>query len=234
MLPLMDISLRHEGSVAVITWNEGENRINRDSLARLNAILDELQSLEGPLSVVVTGQGKFFCNGLDLDRFADNRDEFTETLHELERTIGRLLVFPAYTVAALNGHTFAGGALISCAFDYRVMREDRGYWCMNEAEIGLVLDKRLWSILENRLPRASAIVAATTARRFSGTDAVHFGIIDAVASEEELLAHALLVAESFATLDRKTLGEHKWLVHGNEAQLLGFAREDGRQQAIRP
>src|ERR1700688_1917196 len=219
----MDITMTREGSVAVLTWDEGENRINLDSLARLNALLDELDRVEGPLSVVLTGSGKFFCNGLDLERFADNRDEFVATLHLLEQTIGRLLVFPAYTVAAINGHAFAGGALISCAFDYRVMREDRGYWCMNEAEIGLALDERLWSILENRLPRATAIVAATTARRFSGPDALRFGIVDAVAGEADVLAHALVVAESMAILDRPTLGVHKRLVHGAEAQKLGYA-----------
>lgn len=219
----MDITLTREGSVAVLTWNEGENRINLDSLARLNELLDELESVEGPLSVVLTGSGKFFCNGLDLERFADKRDEFVETLHRLEQTIGRLLVFPAYTVAAINGHAFAGGALISCAFDYRVMREDRGYWCMNEAEIGLALDERLWSILVNRLPRATAIVAATTARRFSGPDALASGIVEAVAAETDVLAHALVVAESMAKLDRVTLGTHKRLAHGEEAKFLGFA-----------
>jgi Delta3-Delta2-enoyl-CoA isomerase len=218
----MDIAMTREGSVAVLTWNEGENRINLDSLARLNALLDELEKVEGPLSVVLTGSGKFFCNGLDLERFANDRDQFVATLQRLEQTIGRLLVFPAYTVAAINGHAFAGGALVSCAFDYRVMREDRGYWCMNEAEIGLALDERLWSILENRLPRATAIVAATTARRFSGPDALRFGIVDAVASEADVLAHALVVAESLANLDRATLGVHKRLVHGAEAQKLGF------------
>ena len=218
----MDITLTREGAVAVLTWNEGENRINLDSLARLNELLDELEATEGPLSVVLTGSGKFFCNGLDLERFADKRDEFVETLHRMEQTIGRLLVFPAYTVAAINGHAFAGGALISTAFDYRVMREDRGYWCMNEAEIGLALDERLWSILTNRLPRATAIVAATTARRFSGPDAMHFGIVEAVASESDVLAHALSVAQSMANLDRPTLGVHKRLAHGAEATFLGF------------
>jgi enoyl-CoA hydratase/carnithine racemase len=218
----MDITLTREGPVAVLTWNEGENRINLDSLARLNELLDELEAVEGPLSVVLTGTGKFFCNGLDLERFADQRDEFVATLHLLEQTIGRLLVFPAYTVAAINGHAFAGGALISCAFDYRVMREDRGYWCMNEAEIGLALDDRLWSILTNRLPRATAIVAATTARRFSGPDALKFGIVEAVAGESDVLAHALVVAESLANLDRPTLGVHKRLAHGTEAEFLGF------------
>ena len=218
----MDISVQQRGSVALVTWNDGENRINLDSLGRLNEILDELEQLEGPLAVVLTGAEKFFCNGLDLGRFLDDRDQFLATLHELERTIGRLLVYPAYTVAALNGHTFAGGALISCAFDYRVMRADRGFWCMNEAEIGLPLDERLWSILANRLPRATAILAATTARRFSAPDALHYGIVERIAPIEELLDLALEQAERMSSLDRVVLKEHKRLIHGAEAAHLGF------------
>jgi len=223
MLEFMDISVQQRGAVAVITWNEGENRVNLDSLGRLNEILDELEQLEGPLGIVLTGQGKFFSNGLDLERFDSNPSEFAATLAELNRTIGRLLVFPAYSVAALNGHTFAAGALISCAFDYRVMRADRGYWCMNEAEIGLALDQRLWSILANRLPRPTAIAAATTAHRFTGPDARAFGIVESLAQESELLDHAIGVADRYATLDRKVLGEHKRLIHGDEARLLGFS-----------
>ena len=218
----MDISVSQQGSVAVVTWNEGENRINLDSLGRINVILDELETIDGPLSVVLTGVGKFFSNGLDLERFGAVPDEFAATLHELERTIGRLLVFPAYTVAAVNGHAFAGGALISCAFDYRVMREDRGFWCMNEAEIGLSLDERLWSILTNRLPKATAVLAATTARRFPAPDALRMGIIEEMASEDELLTRAIDVAERMSSLDRPTLARHKLLAHGAEAALLGF------------
>ncbi len=218
----MDISVTQQGSVAVVTWNEGENRINLDSLGRINVILDELGTIDGPLSVVFTGSGKFFSNGLDLERFGAVPDEFAATLHELERTIGRLLVFPAYTVAAVNGHAFAGGALISCAFDYRVMREDRGFWCMNEAEIGLALDERLWSILTNRLPKATAVVAATTARRFAAPDALRLGIIEEMAGEDVLLTRATDVAERMSSLDRTTLARHKLLAHGAEAALLGF------------
>lgn len=218
----MDISVRHEGPVAVLTWNDGENRLNGDSLDRLNELFDELEAIRGPLAIVVTGVGKFFSNGLDLARFGANPAQFTATLEEVERTIARLLLFPAYTVAALNGHTFAGGALLSCAFDYRVMREDRGYWCMNEAEIGLALDERLWSILAHRLPRATALIAATTARRFTGPQAFASGIVEATASEGDLLRHAIDVAARYATLDRSTLSKHKWLAHGEEARFLGL------------
>ncbi|MHB1087657.1 MAG: enoyl-CoA hydratase/isomerase family protein [Acidimicrobiales bacterium] len=218
----MDISVSHEGAVAVLRWHAGENRINLDSLQRINSILDGLEDQSGPLALVVTGDGKFFCNGLDLERFGSNPAEFSSTLDEMNRTIGRILVFPTYTVAALNGHTFAGGALLSCAFDQRIMRSDRGYWCMNEAEIGLALDQRLWSILANRLPRDTATFAATTAHRFAGPEALARGIVEELASEEGLLARAIEVAENYATLDRKTLATHKRLIHGDEAELLGF------------
>ena len=219
----MDISVTQEGPVAIITWNEGENRINLDSLGRLHEILDELDTIKGPLAIVLTGRGKFFCNGLDLERFGDDASLLASSIGELNRLIGRLLVYPAYTVAALNGHIFAGGALISCAFDYRVMRADRGFWCMNEVEIGLPLDKQLWSILDNRLPRATAIIAATTAHRFSGQDARAHGIVEAVANEGEVLSHAVAVADKYATLNRRVLGIHKSLIHGAEAELLGYS-----------
>jgi enoyl-CoA hydratase/carnithine racemase len=220
----MDISLRHQDSVAIITWNDGENRINADSLERLNALLDELEATTGPLSVVLTGVGRFFSNGLDLERFGANPAEFAATIEELERTVGRLFLFPAYTVAAINGHCFAGGALISCAFDYRVMREDRGYWCMNEAEIGLTLDEKLWSILNHRLPRATAIVAAITATRYGGPDALRAGIVEATASEDDVVRHAIEVAQRYASLDRTSLSKHKYLAHGSEAKLLGWKK----------
>jgi enoyl-CoA hydratase/carnithine racemase len=217
----MDITLRDEGSVAVITWDDGENRVNLDSLALLNSLFDELDDRSGPLAVVLTGTGKFFSNGLDLERFGSLPGEFGDTLVEAKRTIGRLLVLPAYSVAAINGHAFAMGALISLGFDSRVMREDRGYWCMNEAEIGLPLDDQLMSILSHRLSSAITARAAMTAERFSGPNALSAGIVEATASEADLLSQAITLAERYATLDRKILAHHKAMLHGDEAAFLG-------------
>jgi len=218
----MDISLRFEDAVAVLTWNEGENRINFDSLGRINEILDELEKIDGPLAIVLTGTGKFFSNGLDLERFGAKPDELAATVQELQRTIGRLLVFPAYTVAALNGHAFAGGALISCAFDARVMREDRGFWCMNETAIGMPLGDQLFSILTNRLPRATAVEAGITARRYSAPEAVAHGIVEHVASEENVLPTAIALAQANATLNRKAVGWQKQTAHGATAAFIGY------------
>jgi enoyl-CoA hydratase/carnithine racemase len=218
----MDIALTREGDVAVLTWNEGENRINHESLGRLHEILDELETIEGPLAFVLTGHGKFFCNGLDLGSFEPFSPEYYATLVELRRTIGRILVFPAYSVAALNGHTFAGGALISCAFDYRVMRGDRGYWCMNEVNIGLAVDAELWPVLTNRLPRATALHAVTTAHRYAGPEALTRGIADELEGEDRVLARAVEVAQAASSIDKKALRYQKRVTHGDVARGLGF------------
>lgn len=218
----MYFSVAHTADVAVITWDDGENRVNLDSLAALHGVLDGLETTSGPLALVLTGVEKFFSNGLDLARFGDRPEEITATLSELHRTVCRLLTFPAYSVAALNGHTFAAGALLSCAFDHRVMRADRGYWCMNEADIGLPLDEKLAAILFNRLPRATAIEAMLTARRYGASDAQAAGIVEDVVAAAEVRERAFAVASAMASKDRRVLATHKKLAHADVVNFLGF------------
>ncbi|HWD96367.1 MAG TPA: enoyl-CoA hydratase/isomerase family protein [Acidimicrobiales bacterium] len=218
----MSVTVQREGSVAVLNWDDNENRVNVDTLAELNGALDEAQSIEGPLSLVVAGVGKYFCNGMDLNRFAARSPEFATTMDALNLTIARLMVFPGYTVAAINGHAFAAGAMLSCGFDYRVMREDRGYWCLNEAEIGIAINDRAFSTVSHRMPFATATDAVLTARRYTGPEALAASIIEATALEGDVLAHALDVAERASRLDRATLTAHKRMINGDQARRLGL------------
>lgn len=214
-----------EGYVAVITWNDDENRINLDSLGRLNEILDDLTERIGPLAVVWTGTGKFFSNGLDLSRFGSSPAEFAETNTVFLKFMGRMITFPAYTVAALNGHTFAGGGLLSCTTDYRIMRRDRGYWCMNELELGMIMPENMNAVLASRLPRATFIDAVLTARRYNAVMALEAGIIQETAPIEELLPLAIERAGALADKDRKVIGAHKRQFFGELAERLGFVHE---------
>jgi enoyl-CoA hydratase/carnithine racemase len=216
----MGVTLDFDGPVAVLTWDDGENRLSHRAMDELGAAFDELAERDGPLAVVLGGVGKFFSNGLDLGASGGDLEGAFELARHLERLVARLVVLPAYTVAAINGHCFAGGALLSCAFDRRVMREDRGYWCMNEAEIGLALTDGLWAILENRLPRATAVEAMTTARRYGGREAWAAGIVEEVAQESAVLECAIEAAGRHAGLDRRILGFHKRVAHGALAARL--------------
>ncbi len=218
----MGIDLDREGDVVIARWLDGENRINLDTLGALHALLGELEVVQGPLALVLTGDGKFFSNGLDLDRFGTNPDEFGATAESFHRLMGRLLVFPAYTVAAVNGHAFAGGAMLSCSFDRRVMREDRGYWCLNEAEIGLPLTDQMAAVVLARLPQATALEAMLTARRYSAPEAIDAGIVEEAASEGDLVGAAVERAANAATKDRQVITVHKRIAFGEVARACGW------------
>ena len=69
MSDLIDLERRDDG-VAVVRMVDGENRFNRRSIDRWHEVSTSSMSVDGPLAVVVTGEGKFFSNGLDLDWFS--------------------------------------------------------------------------------------------------------------------------------------------------------------------
>ena len=103
------LEIERRGDVAVLRMVDGENRFNRTSIDRWHEVLGELEATAGPLAVVVTGDGKFFSNGLDLDWFGEHPEQAGGVVDDVHRLLGRLLMLPAYTVAAMNGHAFAGG-----------------------------------------------------------------------------------------------------------------------------
>lgn len=218
----MTIDLERDGDVVIATWRDGENRFNLDTVGALHALLGELELAQGPLALVLTGDGKFFSNGLDLDRFATDPDEFGATAEAFHRLLGRLLVFPAYTVAAINGHAYAGGAMFSCAFDHRVMREDRGYWCLNEADLGLPLTDQMASVVLARLPQPTALEAMLTARRFTAPEAVAAGIVEEAVSQDDVLGAAIARASNAAGKDRHVITIHKRIVFSEVARGCGW------------
>src|SRR3954467_3293959 len=97
------IEVEQRGDVRVLHMRNGENRFNWDSIRALHAALDEIEAVEGPVALVTTGDGKFFSNGLDLDWLMGGAEEdITGFLPEVHRLLGRVLGFPAATVAAVN------------------------------------------------------------------------------------------------------------------------------------
>jgi Delta3-Delta2-enoyl-CoA isomerase len=208
------------GAVRVVHWDDNENRFRGPSVAAWHGVLDELEGIEGPLAVVVVGTGKFFSNGLDLEWISSAEDP-SGFMADVHRLLGRMLLFPAYTVAALNGHTFAAGAMLSSTFDRRIMRADRGYWCLPEVDLGLPLTPAMYATVAAHLPQATLAEATLTGRRYGGEDAVVAGIAAAAAPEGEVLERAVAVAATMADKDRAVLRAHKELLYGDALRTCG-------------
>jgi len=209
------IDLERGGDVWVLRMRAGENRFSMELLDRLNTALDQVEAADGPRALVTTGDAKFYSNGLDLDWLASAPDRAGEYLAAVYRLLGRMLGFPALTVAALNGHAFGAGALLATAHDFAVMRADRGYWCMPEADLGLPLSAQFLSVLTAKLPARALQQAVMTGRRFGGAEAVAAGIVHESAAADKVLPAAITIAASLTVKDRRTVAEHKRLLYGD-------------------
>lgn len=207
--------------IAVITMDDGENRFDLPVVERWHELLDEVQSKEGPLALVTTGTGKFYSNGLDLDWLSANPDRSREFLRGLFRVWGRILGLDCLTVAAVNGHAFGAGALLTSAHDRIVMRADRGYWCMPELDLGLPVADPMLHLLLARLPRTAVIRAVNTGHRFTGPEALAAGVADEIRPEGEVLSAAVEWLTPLASKSREVLSTHKHLLHAATIEMLG-------------
>lgn len=192
------LDLRREGSVFVLHFNAGENRFSPEMNAALARALDEVEAAAPPVALVTTGTGKFYSNGLDVEWMMSHGDQVHGYVEDVLRLIARIVTFPATTVAAVNGHAFGAGALISVSHDFRLMRSDRGYVCMPEIDMKLPLHPGMIAILRARLPKQTLHEVISTGKRWGGDEAVRRGIADEAVSEAELLPRAIALAESLA------------------------------------
>lgn len=214
------VTVTFDGDVAIVTMAAGENRFNRASVDALAAVLDDLAAREGPLALVTTGEGKFFSNGLDLDWMATAGEDAAGLVDDVHALFARVLAFPAVTVAAVNGHAFAGGAMLAAAHDWAVMRADRGYWCINEVDLGLPLTPPMYATLASRLPRRTLHEAALTGHRYPADEALAAGIVHEVAPADEVVARAVALAAPLAGKDRKVIATHKRLLHAEALRTI--------------
>jgi Delta3-Delta2-enoyl-CoA isomerase len=215
------IELELQGAVYVLRMDEGENRFNRTFIDAFHHTLDVIEAQEGPCALVTTGSGKFYSNGLDLDWLGSGVDTagFIESVHAL---LGRILGLDIYTVAAVNGHAFAGGAMLASVHDSVIMRADRGYWCLPEVDLGLPLTPEMYAALAAHLEPRTLARAALTGERFTAVDAVAAGIATEAVPEEEVLSRAIEIAEGLAAKNRSVIGAHKSLLYGDA---IAFTKE---------
>lgn len=202
------VQLSREGAVWLLTMTQGDNRFNDASLADWHQALDTVEASTGPAALVVTSADpKFFSNGIDLEGiFASHGPDYL--LHtfvpKLDAFLLRLARFPMPVVMAMNGHAYAGGALLAATGDFRVMRADRGRFCFPEVDLKLPFTPIMDAVVK-LLPNAhSAWLMAATAAAWGGEECLQRGVIDAAVQESEVLPSALAMAQQLATKDRAT------------------------------
>jgi len=216
------VDLRRQGAVFILTMQSGENRFNRPFLTALNEALDTVEASSGPAALVTTGgTEKFYSNGLDLAWIVgEGQSEGGAFVGDVMRFLGRLMAFPVPTVAAINGHAFAAGAMMALAHDFRIMRSDRGFLCLNEIDIHIPLAPGMAALVKNRLPVTTLRDMVLTGARIGGEDARARGIVDEAVAASEVAPNAVARAAALADKDRATYAALKRGLYGETLAVL--------------
>ncbi len=218
----MPFDVARRGHVFVLTMDQGDNRFNAASLADLERILDEVEHTAGPAALVTTGTGKFYSNGLDLDWVMQDDSEWDlATLAQRAHALfARTLAFPRPTIAAINGHCFAAGAMWSLAHDVRIMRSDRGFWSLPEVDIRIPFTPGMAALIQARLDKQAAHRAMATGARFGGAEAAELRIVDEAVPESDVVDRAVSIASELAGKDPATMAAIKQTMYGPALRAL--------------
>jgi enoyl-CoA hydratase/carnithine racemase len=213
------ISLTYEEKIAILDLGADENRFSPDFLDEMNAHLDEVVGA-GAQGFVTTGDGKFYTNGLDLDWLAANGEQTQWYVGRVQSMLARILTLPVPTAAAVVGHAFGAGAMLALAHDFRVMRADRGYFCLPEVDIRIPFTPGMAALIQAKLTPQAAVASMTTGRRFGGEDAASLGLVDAVAGEGAVTPAAVDFLRPLDGKDPGTLGAIKQTMFGPAVRAL--------------
>lgn len=202
-------TLDRTDDVFVLDLGSGNNAFNPDFVEAFADALDEVEAAPHPRGLVTTSSGDFFSTGFDLEWIASNPDRTGEIVAAIHELFARLLELPVPTVAALRRHAIAGGALLALAHDYRVMREDRGYFALPEVDVRIAFTQGITDLVRSRLGPQVAHEALTSGRRYTGLEAHAAGIVDELASEDGVVPAAVAIASRLSEKDPATYGAIK-------------------------
>ena len=189
-------------NVAIVTFNDGENRFNPKFLDAVLSVLDDIEkNTEANALVVKSAHEKIFSNGIDLEwlyPYVQKKDLDTckAFFYKLNDVFKRVLMYPMPTIAAMNGHSFAGGAILSCAFDFRFMRTQRGFFCFPEVDLGIPFLPGMTALLDKAIPKYKMIEMQLTGVRLPAEECEKHNIIVKSCPVENLMDDVIAFAKT--------------------------------------
>jgi len=207
------LSVKKEDSVFIVTMTGSTpaNTFTEEVLREHMAVCDEIEnSMESGAVILTSNDPKFWTNGINLEwLIAQGGDYIPKFKDIIDDMLLRWATLPLPTFAALNGHAFGGGAILACAFDFRFMRQDRGFFCFPEIDVNIPFTDAMHEIIDC-LPNKQALwELALTGKRIGGEEAKQKGVVSDCFSEAELFPKVLEFAKILGSKNRATYASIK-------------------------
>lgn len=220
--PRMDVwHLTRQGDVFTLTVNNGENKIGQVALSEWNRSLDAVIKTGSGKVLIITGTGHYWSTGLDLaevERMSHlEREAF---LARVDALLAKILTAPFVTIAALNGHTYAAGGLLALAHDYRIMRNDRGYFCLPSIDVKIPFTQGMAALIADKIPQPMAHDLVISGRQIGADEALTSGIVTMAVAADQVMPAAVEMARGLTGKDAATLSTVKRRIYHNSIGLL--------------
>jgi enoyl-CoA hydratase/carnithine racemase len=213
-------------TVAVLTMNNKENRMNLDYASAMIKALDEILDDKGNFSVVIcSSDEKNWSQGIDLQwlmerKAADDLNAIRSFLYRMNDLFKKLLLYPMPVIAAINGHAFGNGALLSCTCDFRFMRSDKGFFCFPEVDVSIPFLPGMIAFARKAIPEYKYQEMVYSGRRFTAPELEeHHVIRKACRDQDELMKESMDLARTFEK-KRGIFGELKKRMYKSVIQAL--------------
>jgi enoyl-CoA hydratase len=183
MEPLPVIEIANEGGVRVVTLASGP--VNALDIEILDELTDAIHELgrSGGEALVVTGAGRAFSAGVDLTSVVQGGSDYTDRLiPALSNAFEALFCYPGPTVAAINGAAIAGGCVLACACDWRLISPNAQIGA-TEVRVGVAFPVAALEVVRYACG-GHADGVLLSGRTYRGADAVANGLAHRVVAED--------------------------------------------------
>lgn len=219
--------VRDQDGVAIFTLRYGKaNALDVDFCKALKKEFRRLAKSESR-AVILTSQGKIFSAGVNLPRAAEGgRKYLRDLVLALDEMYEEIFYFPKPVVAAINGHAIAGGCVLACCADHRVLAKDAGRMGVTELLVGVPFPPFAFEVL--RATTSPMHFPKFTARgeTFDTAGALENGFADEAVSADSLIPRSLEKARHLAAIRAEAFAANKLHARATAKQIL--ANDRGR------
>ena len=197
--------------LAIISLNRPKsNSLNREMVTELTDMLTNVENDSNIGGVIITGKDHFFSAGLDLIELYDyNEAEAKSFWHLFLNFTAKITAFKKPMVAAINGHSPAGGCVIALACDARVMAEGKYIIGLNEVPVGIIVPNCIFSLYSFWLGQANASRSLLEGKLFNPEEALAIGLVDELVKPESILTAAERRVRKYMAFERTTWSQSK-------------------------
>lgn len=201
------------------------NVLDLELCLALDRALAEGEVREGPL--ILAGAGPMFSAGVDLFRVVDGGSDYIKQfLPAMSDLFLRLFMFPRPVIAAINGHAIAGGCILACACDYRVMADGGGRIGLPELHVGVPFPASAIELLRSVTDPARLQEFLLLGRTYEAKEALAVGLVNEAVPAESVLARAVAVARDLSSRPAASYRITKHFLRGPAAERIRSAERD--------